>query len=178
MVNYAAFLRGINVGGRTAKKAQLTAAFESLGFEDVSTFRASGNVIFEAPGRAKPKGSEIEKALQSELGFEVAVFLRSADQLAKVADFEPFTAKQRKASTGKLQVAFLLKRPSKGKAKEALGLAGPKDPLAIEGTELFWLPAGNMRDSELNLRKLEALIGPWTMRTMGTTEQMAAKLSA
>ena len=47
MAGYAAFLRGINVSGRKALKEQLVAAFEACGFEDISTFRASGNVLFE-----------------------------------------------------------------------------------------------------------------------------------
>lgn len=89
---------------------------------------------------------------------------------------EPFTAKQRDASKGKLQVAFLPKKPAGGKAKEALALA-TEEPLAIEGTELFWLPAAGLLDSDVDLRALERIVGPWTMRTMGTVEQIAEKLS-
>src|SRR5215210_2352074 len=104
MASYAAFLRAINVGGRTATKDRLVAAFEAYGFESVSTFRASGNMLFEAPGRAKPKQAEMESALEAELGFEVPVFVRSAAQLAKIAALEPFSPKQLKTSKGKLQV--------------------------------------------------------------------------
>ena len=32
-----------------------------------------------------------------------------------------------------------------------------------------------MLDSELDLKALETALGPWTMRTMGTIEQIAAK---
>jgi uncharacterized protein (DUF1697 family) len=48
MPGYVAFLRGMNVGGHRISGGELCAAFEELGFEDVSTFRASGNVIFAA----------------------------------------------------------------------------------------------------------------------------------
>ena len=47
---YVAFLRGMNLGGRRIKNEELRAEFEALGFEEVATFRASGNVIFGASG--------------------------------------------------------------------------------------------------------------------------------
>ena len=49
MPRHVAFLRAINVGGRRATRDQLTSCLESLGFENVITFRASGNLIFDAP---------------------------------------------------------------------------------------------------------------------------------
>ena len=177
MARFAAFLRGINVGGHSARKAQLIRAFEECGFDNVSTFRASGNVLFEASRSPKPDAAKIEAALESELGYEAPVFLRSATQLAGVAATDPFSAKQVKASKGKLQIAFLPAKPAKAKAVEALGLALESDPLAIEATELYWLPSAGTQETELDLRTLEKLLGPWTMRTKGTVEQIAAKLS-
>ena len=50
MTLHAAFLRGMNVGGQRITNAELRDEFEALGFESVTTFRASGNVIFEARG--------------------------------------------------------------------------------------------------------------------------------
>ncbi|MBK6427791.1 MAG: DUF1697 domain-containing protein [Blastocatellia bacterium] len=48
MSRYIAFLRAVNVGGRIVKmKAALRSIFEELGYQQVSTFIASGNVIFE-----------------------------------------------------------------------------------------------------------------------------------
>lgn len=175
MAMYAAFLRGINVGGHRVSKDRLIAVFEDLGFESVSTFRASGNVLFEASA-AKPEPEPIESALEAALGYEVPTFLRSSRQVAKIAAREPFTAKQRSASQGKLQVAFLHKRPSNRAAAQASELAVAAEPVTIEGKELCWLPKGSMRDSELDLAVLERAVGPWTMRTMGTVEQIAAKL--
>lgn len=51
-----------------------------------------------------------------------------------------------------------------------------EDLLAIEGRELYWLPSGGISESELDLRAIDAALGPGTMRTMGTVEQIAAKL--
>jgi uncharacterized protein (DUF1697 family) len=177
MSMYAAFLRGINVGGHGATKDQLRSAFERLGFESVSTFRASGNVLFDSGGSETPEVESIERELAAELGYEAPVFLRSADEVAAAAAFEPFTPAQLAASNGKLQVSFLRTRPSAAAAADALSLASEDDPLAIKGSELYWLPKGTMRDSELDLKALDRLLGPSTMRTMGTVEQIARRLS-
>jgi uncharacterized protein (DUF1697 family) len=176
MAMHVAFLRGINVGGHSASKAQLQAAFERLGFEDVSTFRASGNVLFDA-GSQKPKAKAIEGELVSELGYDVPVFLRSKAQVAAIADLSPFTRKQLSASSGKLQVSFLLKKPPNPAAAKALALATKDDPLAIDGRELYWLPKGSMRESELDLKELDRLLGISTMRTKGTVELIAERLA-
>ena len=52
MSRYVAFLRGVNLGSRRRVKGEdLRLCFEGLGFEDVATFRTSGNVIFASPQR-------------------------------------------------------------------------------------------------------------------------------
>jgi uncharacterized protein (DUF1697 family) len=174
---YVAFLRGMNIGGRRITNEDLRTACEGLGLGGVETFRASGNVIFEAPGGkdAEDLSAAIESGLAEALGYEVPVFLRSGTQVAAIAAREPFDAKRVASSKGKLQVAMLPDRPGKLARKEALGMATDEDLLAIEGSELYWLPAGGISESDLDLRTLEAELGPWTMRTMGTIEQIAAK---
>lgn len=174
---HVAFLRGINVGGHKATKEQLITAFERVGFEMVSTFRASGNVLFDSGASAPPEPEAIERELAQELGYEAPVFLRSADEIAAVAAFEPFTPHQHSASTGKLQVSFLRGRPSPTAAESALALATEDDPLALAASELYWLPKGGMRDSSLDLKALDRLLGASTMRTMGTVELIAGRLT-
>jgi uncharacterized protein (DUF1697 family) len=177
MAQYVAFLRGMNLGGRRIANEELGKAFEDLGLAEVATFRASGNVVFDGPdgvGEAD-LATKIEVGLAGSLGYEVPVFLRSCEQVAAIAAREPFSAAQVEASAGKLQVAMLPEAPGKPARKQALALASEEDRLAIEGAELFWLPSGGISESGLDLKTLEAELGPWTMRTMGTVEQIAAK---
>ena len=82
------------------------------------------------------------------------------------------------ASQGKLQVAFLSRRPGAGARNEALALATADDRLALTDRELYWLPSGGIRDSALNFKAIEGLLGPTTMRTKGTIDQLAAKYFA
>jgi uncharacterized protein (DUF1697 family) len=175
MPSHVAFLRGMNLGGRRIKNEELRAEFEALGFAEVACFRASGNVVFSAKGSEAKLTSEIEAGLGEALGYEVPVFLRSAKELSALAAHEPFAAVKMKASKGKLQVALLPKKPAAGARKQALAEASDEDRLAIEGRELYWLPSGGISDSDLDLKAIETALGPWTMRTMGTIEQIVAK---
>lgn len=178
MNRYVAFLRGMNLGNRRIKNEELRRHFEAMGFEGVATFRASGNVIFSTAKReAEAKlASRVEAELDERLGYDVPVFLRSAEELAAVAAREPFEAKAVARSKGKLQVSFLQKKPGAAARKKALALASDEDLLAIEGRELYWLPSGGISESDLDLKAIDAALGAGTMRTMGTVEQIAAKL--
>jgi uncharacterized protein (DUF1697 family) len=177
MARYVAFLRGMNLGNRRLKNAELVAEFERLGFAEVATFRASGNVVFEAAGRAGEAAltKKVEAGLGDGLGYEVPVFLRSVAEVAAIAGRSPFPAKAVAASKGKLQVSMLAKKPTAAAVKRALALATDEDRLAIEGRELYWLPSGGISESDLDLKALDKPLGKGTMRTMGTIEQIAAK---
>ena len=86
-----AFLRGINVGGhKKVTMADLKKAFESMGFRNVRTVLASGNVIFEAPTKRPPLGLAISKGLEKAFGFPVAVILRTVEALRALVDEAPF----------------------------------------------------------------------------------------
>jgi len=176
MDRYVAFLRGMNLGGRRIKNDELRRELEALGFAEVSCFRASGNVIFAAEDGEEAKlTTRIEAGLGEALGYEVPVFLRGAAELRAVAAREPFDARALSSSKGKLQVAFLLATPKAAARGQALALATEDDRLALDGRELYWLPRGGMSESELDLKALAAALGPTTIRTMGTVEQIVAK---
>lgn len=177
MDRYVAFLRGMNLGKRRIKNEELRAHFEAMGFEEVATFRASGNVIFATSKRvAESKlAARVETELDKRLGYDVPVFLRSAKEIAAVAAQGPFPAAKVKKSKGKLQVSLLQKKPSAAAKKKVLALATDEDLLAISERELYWLPSGGLLESDLELKAIEKLLGVDTRRTMGTIEQIAAK---
>jgi uncharacterized protein (DUF1697 family) len=152
--------------------------FEGLGFHDVNTFRTSGNVTFAADREPAAKLSgRIERALGSALGFEVTIFLRTGSEVQAIAEHQPFD-RALLASRGKLQVALLGAKPSARLRKEALALATEEDRLAFGDRELYWLPKGGTRDAALSMKAIEDAVGPNTMRTKGTLEQLAAKYFA
>ena len=91
MPRYVVFLRGINLGGkRRVGMADLRAALESEGFEDVRTLLQSGNVVLTSGAKPRPLERELAKALRRAFGFDIAVVARTRDELADVIRADPF----------------------------------------------------------------------------------------
>ena len=88
---YLALLRGINVGGKNlVKMAELRAAFEEMGFADVATYIASGNVLFRAPRQKRDElAARIESELTRRFGIELKVVLLTEAQLRAVVEGAP-----------------------------------------------------------------------------------------
>lgn len=109
MSEYAALLRGINVGGKKRlKMADLRALFESMGFIGVQTLLQSGNVIFTTPAEEAEDALRlrIEAGIRSQFGFESRILLRDRAQLGALVAAHPFTAAQL-AEPAKILVSFL-----------------------------------------------------------------------
>jgi uncharacterized protein (DUF1697 family) len=88
---HVALLRGINVGGKNLiKMTELKACFEDLGFENVATYIASGNVLFESGERSSAKLTmRIEEALSATFGYEATVVVRSRTQMRSIMERAP-----------------------------------------------------------------------------------------
>ena len=178
MRRYVAFLRGMNVGGHRITNAELCAHFGAMGFQDVSSFLASGNVVFDAArGGPDAVAGRIEQGLCKALSYGVPTFLRTADEVTAIAQREVF-AEDVGREGGKLQVALLAREPAASARKTVLNLATEEDRLSIHGRELYWLPIGGMTDSELDIRLIETTVGAMTIRTRKTIERLVAKFFA
>ena len=172
-MRYAAFLRAVNLGkNRRVTSDRLKELFEKAGAEEVATFRTSGNVVFEA---SRDMARELEPHLEKALGHEMVIFLRTAAELKEIAAAEPFPAKDVERSKGKLQVVLFEKKPTAAVKKKALALATNDDKLVFGKRELFWLPSGGYSEAELDRKTLDELLGPSTVRTKGTVDQLHAK---
>jgi uncharacterized protein (DUF1697 family) len=90
-VRYVALLRGINVGGRTlVKMADLKTCVEELGLDDVSTYIASGNVLFESGERDAAKlEARIERAIEQRFGLPVKVVVLNRAAYARIVKAIP-----------------------------------------------------------------------------------------
>ncbi|HEX9481295.1 MAG TPA: DUF1697 domain-containing protein [Solirubrobacteraceae bacterium] len=173
MPDHVAFLKGMNLGRRRITNADLSAAVEGLGFEDVQTFRASGNVAFKAGRRSDVAlQSLLEDGLRDKLGYGVPAFIRSAAELRGIVAADPFGPSP---GAGKLQVALLHDAPDSEARDAVLALADAEERLAFAERELYWLPAGGVSDSTLDFKRVERLVGLATVRTLGTIEQIVAR---
>jgi uncharacterized protein (DUF1697 family) len=173
-----AFLRAINVGGRVVKMADLKAIFEGLRFGDVSTFIASGNVMFSS-GVSDVPGLErrIEQRLQQVLGYPVTTFVRSTTEVCRLAMREPFPVTAAKGGT--LYVGFLGTSPPARIAKKVELLCTPTDDLRVDGREVYWLCRSSFADSPVSGAALEKALGmPTTLRNVSTVRRLAARCPA
>lgn len=172
---YVAFLRAINVGGRRVKMERLREIFRGLGLENVETFIASGNVIFDAREDARALESVIEPHLDETLGYRVDTFVRSVGELARVADSRPFGPSE-PAGDSALYVAFLADPPGEDGVARLMARETDVDLFRVEGCEVYWLRRGGPGDSAFDNATLERTLGaPATVRNVNTVRRLAAK---
>jgi uncharacterized protein (DUF1697 family) len=91
MPAYVAFLRAVNVGGANIlSMEELRRGCARLGFRDVATYMASGNVLFRADGGAAEVRRRMEAHLASRMGKPMCVLVRTPRQLKGLARGAPF----------------------------------------------------------------------------------------
>jgi uncharacterized protein (DUF1697 family) len=90
MTRYAAFLRGVNVGGVNLKMADVATALQDAGFTAVRTILASGNVVLESSGDAASVRTTAEQALRDAFGYDAWVLVYDIDTVAEIAAAYPF----------------------------------------------------------------------------------------
>ncbi len=174
MPRYIAFLRAINVGGHVVKMQVLKALFQGLGFANVETFIASGNVIFQSPAKSTAAIEEkIERLLEKELGYAVQTFVRSDAEVARVATFEPF---EEVSEGSTLYIGLLKSPPDREVEKRLLAAQTERDDFRLDGRELYWRCRGPSSESTFSGAKLEKTLGmATTLRNVNTVRRLAAK---
>ena len=135
MPTHISLLRGINVGGnKKIRMAELKALYESLGFSNVSTYVQSGNVVFDADSVDTPALiARIEAAIAERFGFDVAVLLRTADDLRRILDGNPFPG----VEPAKLHALFLAAAPAPAVAETLAVPTVDGEEWRLTGQELY-----------------------------------------
>ena len=176
MSKYFSFLRAINVGGHNVKMDALRDLFIAMGFSNVETFIASGNVIFESKEKNTVAWEKrIEKNLFEALGYEVATFIRTPDELSAIVHYLPFPKRQIEKA-GAFNVAFLKQPPDSAQTKKLQALKTDIDDFHVNGRELYWLCKVRQSESKFSNAVLERSLGiQATFRGMNTVNKLAAK---
>jgi uncharacterized protein (DUF1697 family) len=176
MSKIVAFLRAINVGGRSVKMDDLRALFAELGFADAQTFIQSGNVIFTSDQSRVELEDQIEAVLAENLGYKVPTFIRTADELRALAKASLFPASELEAG-GSTYVSFLKTEPDKVAQDHLQKLANPVDSFIVAGADVHWLRRRQLGDSRVTNGHLEKALGmPATRRNTNTIVRIANKL--
>ena len=156
--------------------AELRRVFESLGLKEVQTFIASGNVVFESDASdLRSLELALEDRLRKSLGYEVTTFIRTEEELAAMAKYEPFKKSHLKDATA-LNVGFLVAPPSSAAKKLIAAFKSEVDDFEVRGREVYWLCQTKQSDSKFNNVRFEKAIKTRaTWRGINTVRRLAAK---
>lgn len=154
---------------------ELLNPFVRLGFEDVAAYQAAGNITFrcEDPDAAQP--DRLEPFLTEAYGFDPVLFMRTVGEMRTIVEAGPFSAGDLAGTEGRVQVSLLQRAPNEASIAEVLNLVPPEDRVVFAGKEWFWLPTKGISDSELPVGAIEKIVGPISIRTIGTLSRMLQK---
>jgi len=160
-MKYVSILRGINVGGqKKIKMTDLKALYEAQGFENVTTYIQSGNVIFESKEADKENlKSLIEKAIEEKYMFHVPVDVRTNQELGKIVKDCPYEEAKVNENGTKVLVTFLQSSPSDKKRELLLKYVKLPEKLTIQGGEVYLYCPNGYGKSKLSNNFIENNLG-------------------
>jgi uncharacterized protein (DUF1697 family) len=144
---YAAFLRGVNVGGVNLTMAEVAAALTDAGFTGVRTLLASGNVLLDAPDDAAVVRRKAEAALRARFGYDAWVLAYDVAAVRAVVDAYPF---EREADGCQSYVTFVADEAVLDELAALGERAGPGEKIARGIGVIYWqVPTGSTLDSAI-----------------------------
>jgi uncharacterized protein (DUF1697 family) len=174
MDKYIALLRGVNVGGRhQAPMATLKKMLEGMGFANVKTLLASGNVIFEAnKENLSSRAKKLEATLAKTFGFPISVLLRTKRDIERLVESQPFKGIKVTPET-RLYVTFLPGKPKSAKIPKLPS----KDFQVLSVTETYVCSVLRLSENKRTVDLMEALEKEFgkniTTRNWNTVEKIA-----
>jgi uncharacterized protein (DUF1697 family) len=173
MTRHIALLRGINVGGHNkVPMADLRRVLEEAGFEDVKTYVQSGNVALTAAERSPAKvARQVERAIQEAFGFDVAVVVRSRDEIGALVAEDPLG--ELATNPAYRVVVFLAAKLDRSRLADIDPDEFAPEAFALRDYEIvMWAPNGQ-RDSKLVKTLTERRTGVvGTARNWRTVEKL------
>jgi uncharacterized protein (DUF1697 family) len=147
MTNYAAFLRGVNVGGVNLKMAEVATALTDAGFTQVKTVLASGNVVLQSSAGAASVRKKAEAALRERFGYDAWVLVYDIDAVRDVVDAYPF---EREVDGYQSYVTFVADAAVLDELAALGEGAGPEEKIGRGNGVLYWqVPKGSTLDSAI-----------------------------
>lgn len=178
MERRVALLRAVNVGGTgLLKMERLRNIAEALGWRDVATVGASGNLLYTAGATQPPTdAARLAKALSAEMGKPMTVIVRTTDDLKAIITAQPFADSGAKIPP-KWWFVGLLAAASDGPVPPVPAGA----PLAYAGRlprEVCWtMSTPDRRAIDLPKRIEASLRIPMTVRNWNVVNRLAERLA-
>lgn len=155
---------------------ELRRQFEALGFANVETFIASGNVVFD-DDRADARALEerIEAQVARAFGFDSDTFVRSLDELRSLASAKAIVDAEKAGFS--VHAVFVRQRIGRDAQASLRALESDDDRFLVRDREVVWFRRGRLSDSPIGDRQLGIALGSRvnTMRNMNTVRRMVAR---
>lgn len=178
MTRMIALLRAVNVGGRKLPMAELRAKCAALGWANVATYIASGNVLFDADCAPAEAEAALEALIRRDYGYGAPAIVRTAGQWRGYAPACPFPDAARE--TPNLLLMLLAKRPIAEGAAEAIQARAAADEQVRQAGDALWIhfPSGS-GPSKITPALIDKAIGsPATSRNYRTVVKLQEMLTA
>lgn len=176
MPRYAAFLRGINVGGnKKVAMADLKACFEQAGCDHVLTLLQSGNVVFDHSERDSLRLEQtLEETCRTALGLTTQICVRNRAEMEDVVRNNPFRAEAEQRPSH-LLIVFLKSAPLvEDIAALSAAIHGP-EKLAVHGANCYVdYPEGIGTSKVDRTPGWKKLVGSGTGRNWNTVAKVLA----
>lgn len=178
-MKYISILRGINVSGqKKIKMADLKSLYENEGFEDVTTYIQSGNVLFNSENRNLEEiKSIIESAIRENYKFDVPVDIRTKEEYQKIIDRCPYEEAKFEENATKVLVSFLSEEPSEDKRKQLEAIAKNPEMLKVDGRVVYLYCPNGYGKSKLSNTFIESKLGLVSTTRNWKTVQKLLQLS-
>jgi uncharacterized protein (DUF1697 family) len=140
MTKYAAFLRGVNVGGVNLKMAEVATALTDAGFAKVRTILATGNVLLESSAGVAAVRKKAEAALRERFGYDAWVLAYDVDTVRAIVEAYPF---EREVDGYQSYVTFVTDKAVLDELAELGSGAGPDEKISRGVGVIYWqVPKG------------------------------------
>ena len=166
MTAYVALLHGVNVVGKSMlKMTDLKAIADELGLEKARTYIASGNLLFVSDKPEEKLRKMLQDRMQSHMGKQVRVMLRTAKEMAAVVRANPFPD----GRGNNVQAFFINEKPPNDLIETVRNKAD--DERVAAGTREVYVAYGERGIGRSRLRIPAAEAG--TARNMNTVAKLA-----
>ncbi|MHC2993124.1 hypothetical protein OB13_16635 [Pontibacter sp. HJ8] len=174
MKTYIILLRGVMPTGKNkVPMAQLRQVLSDNGFPGVRTWIQSGNVVLRSDLSARELEARVHQLIKDHIGPELAVVVRTSDELQQVLDQNPF----QKEGHDLARVFFVSFQESPPEEKVKALLAqdfGPEKLIITPAAAYMYIP-GTYGKEKLSNNFLERKLGvAATMRNFNTMTKMIA----
>jgi uncharacterized protein (DUF1697 family) len=172
MTRYVALLRGVNVGGVTIKMADLADVVRGLGYDDVKTVLASGNVLLSTSDSAATITTNLQNALRERFGYQAWVQVLTANRVVKIVADYPFE----RGRDGWHDYAIFVVDPGVKDELLAVELDPETERTAAGDGVVYWtVPKGSTLDSRIGTATGAARFKPSiTTRNLNTLEKLSS----